>query len=71
MASKGISIHYWMEEYPVLLESLAVQTPGMTAHEVAEVLDDLEWEISTEATEQGEFLDVDDMTLVHMYLALL
>lgn len=71
MSSKGVSVGYWLEENPVLLESLAAQTPGMTPHEVAEVLDDLDWELATEATEQGQPLDVSDGALVQIYLSLL
>lgn len=71
MTSRGISIHYWLDEFPILLESLAIQTPGMTAYEVAEVLDDLDFELANEATEQGEPFDVSDTALLGMYLALL
>jgi hypothetical protein len=71
MASRGISLHYWLDEYPILLDALAVQTPGMTPLGVAEVLDDLDFELATEATEQGEPLDVTDDALIGMYLSLL
>jgi hypothetical protein len=71
MASSGISLTYWIDEYPILLESLAAQTPGMTVLTVAEMLDDLDFELAFESTEQGEFLDVSDSALIGMYLALL
>lgn len=71
MASRGISVTYWLDEFPIMLESLAVQTPGMTAYEVAEVLDDLDFELANEATEEGEPFDVSDVALLGMYLALL
>lgn len=71
VASRGVSIHYWLDEFPILLESLAEQTPGMTPYAVAEVLDDLDFELASESTEQGEPLDVSDAELVGMYLSLL
>ena len=68
MPSKGLSIHYWYEANPVLLSSLASLTPGMTAHDVAELLDEMDYEITSELTENGECMDLSDDALIHMYL---
>lgn len=71
MSSKGISVQYWLDTLPLMLESLAQQTPGMTAYDVAEVLDDMDFELTSEANDQGECMDVSDGALVNLYLALL
>ena len=71
MASRGLSVLYWTENYPILLSSMAAMTPGMTPHEVAEILDDMDYEIIHEATEQGECIDLSDGALISQYMALI
>ena len=59
---------YWIETYPVLLESLAAQTPGMHPLDVADLLDQLDQETMRE-TEPGECHDFSDFALVKLYLS--
>lgn len=58
---------YWVENYPCLLESLAEQTPGMHALDVADLLDELDQE-TMRATEPGECHDYSDFALIKLYL---
>jgi hypothetical protein len=68
MSSKGISVQYWAETYPILLTALAEQSPGMTPTDVAEILDDMDWEITAELNASGEPMDMTDLDIVLQYL---
>lgn len=58
---------YWVENYPVLLESLAAQTPGMHPLDVADLLHQLDQELMANA-EPGECHDFSDYALINLYL---
>lgn len=68
MPSKGISVNWWLDEYPVLLETLAERDPGMTPYDVAEILDDMDWELTAELNAEGECMDLSDGALIVQYL---
>jgi len=63
-----VGVSYWLNNTPILLESLAAMSPGMTPLDVAEVLDDLDNEVYEAATVEGEALYVTDDQLVDMYI---
>lgn len=65
---EAVGVSYWLNHTPLLLESLAAMSPGMTALDVAEVLDELDNEMYNEATEEGEALYITDDELVGMYI---
>lgn len=55
-----LAMDYWQKEHPILLESLAAQTPGVTSQFVAELLVDVEKSLINTAS--------DDSTVVFTYL---
>ena len=61
------SAQYWLESLPLLTESLAAQTPGMTALDVAELLGQMDEELAR-SVPAGECFDVSDRELIRMYL---
>lgn len=61
------STQYWLENLPLLTEALAAQSPGMTAMDVAELLGQMDEELSA-AVEPGECFDVSDSQLIRLYL---
>lgn len=58
---------YWIETYPVLLQSLAAMSPGMHALDVADLLDELDQETMRSA-EPGQCMDFSDSALIKLYL---
>lgn len=58
---------YWVENYPLLLASLADLTPGMHPLDVAELLAELEEEIMKQM-EPGQCFDFSDDALVKLYM---
>lgn len=58
---------YWLENLPLLTESLAAQTPGMTAMDVAELLGQMDEEMMR-SIPAGECYDVSDAELIRLYL---
>lgn len=58
---------YWVENYPVLLQSLAAMTPGMSKEDVAELLDDIDQEL-VRNVEPGECVDFRDDVPINLYL---
>jgi len=67
-APEPVGVSYWLNSTPLLLESLAAMSPGMTPLDVAEVLDELDNEVYEAATVEGEALYVTDDELVGMYI---
>lgn len=55
-----LAMDYWQTEHPIMLESLAAQTPGVTPEFVAELLVDVEKSLIDKAS--------DDSTVVFTYL---
>ena len=58
---------YWVDNYPLLLASLADLTPGMHPLDVAELLAILEEELMKQM-EPGECFDYSDDALIKLYL---
>jgi hypothetical protein len=65
--SKPAGAVYWLEQYPLLLVSLADLTPGMKPEDVAELLAEIDEELIKQA-EPGECYDFGDGALISIYM---
>lgn len=66
MPSKA-GAEYWLEQYPLLLVSLADMSPGMKSEDVADLLADIDEELMKQAN-PGECFDFSDGALVRIYM---
>lgn len=62
-------VDYWKKEHPILLQALADQTPGMRPDTVADLLVDVEKELTS--TTSGSMVLAGDNEVVLAYLDIL